>query len=42
MLFVPMFQAPAILFVVSPNIESWSPYNAQDVLPNNLESMTLK
>ncbi len=42
MLFVPMFQAPAILFVVSPNIESWTPYNAQDVLPNNLESMTLK
>ena len=42
MLFVPMFQAPATLFVVSPDIASWDPYNAQDVLPNRPESIVLK
>ncbi|MBI21387.1 MAG: hypothetical protein CL780_03970 [Chloroflexi bacterium] len=42
MLFVPMFQASANLFVVSPDIASWSPYNSQDVLPNRPESITLK
>ena len=42
MLFVPMFQASANLFVVSPDIASWTPYNSQDVLPNRPESITLK
>lgn len=42
MLFVPMFQAPAVLFAVGPKIDAWAPYNAQDVLPNRPESITLK
>ena len=42
MLFVPMFQAPAVLFAVGPKIDRWDPYNAQDVLPNRPESITLK
>ncbi|MBT3996033.1 MAG: hypothetical protein HOF01_09555 [Chloroflexi bacterium] len=39
MLFVPMFQAPATLFAVSPRISEWTPYNAQDVFPNRPESI---
>jgi ABC-type transport system substrate-binding protein len=42
MLFIPMFQAPALLFGVGPRIDQWTPYNSQDVLPNNPESITLK
>jgi hypothetical protein len=42
MLFIPMFQAPALLFGVGPRIDKWIPYNSQDVLPNNPESITLK
>lgn len=39
MLFVPMFQAPAVLFAVGPRISEWDPYNSQDVLPNRPESI---
>ena len=42
MLFIPMFQAPALLFGVGPRIDKWTPYNSQDVLPNSPESITLK
>lgn len=42
MLFIPMFQAPALLFGVGPRIDKWDPYNSQDVLPNSPESITLK
>ncbi len=42
MLFIPMFQAPALLFGVGPRIDQWAPYNSQDVLPNSPESITLK
>lgn len=39
MLFVPMFQAPAVLFAVGPRITEWDPYNSQDVFPNRPESI---
>ncbi len=39
MLFVPMFQAPAVLFAVGPRITEWDPYNSQDVLPNRPETI---
>lgn len=42
MLFIPMFQAPALLFGVGPRIDQWNPYNSQDVLPNSPETITLK
>ena len=42
MLFIPMFQSPASLFVVSSKIDAWNPWNEQDVFPNNMESITLK
>jgi ABC-type transport system substrate-binding protein len=42
MLFIPMFQAPALLFGVGPRIDKWAPYNSQDVIPNRPESITLK
>ncbi|NQW18501.1 MAG: ABC transporter substrate-binding protein [Chloroflexi bacterium] len=42
MLFIPMFQAPALLYAVGPRIDQWDPYNSQDVFPNRPESITLK
>jgi hypothetical protein len=42
MLFIPMFQTPALLFAVGPKIAEWNPYNSQDVLPNRPESIKLK
>ena len=42
MLFIPMFQAPASLFAVGPKIDAWNPWNEQDVIPNNMETITLK
>ncbi len=42
MLFIPMYQTPALLFAVGPRIDQWDPYNTVDVLPNRPESMTLK
>jgi len=42
MLFIPMYQTPALLFAVSSRIDQWDPYNSVDVYPNRPESMTLK
>ncbi len=41
MLFLPMFQHSANLFAVASTVESWDPYNSQDVLPNRPESIVL-
>lgn len=42
MLFIPMFQAPAILYAVGPRVAEWKPYNQLDVFFNNVETVKLK
>ena len=42
MLFIPMYQAPAVLYAVGPRIASYEPYNQQDVFFNRVESIQLK
>ena len=42
MLFIPIYQIPAVLFAVGPRIDKWEPYNSTDVFPNRPESITLK